>query len=61
LITDRTGTISDNGLPISGTGNFVQEGAGTIDITAANTLSGTTSVTAGTIDLQNRLRCKTAP
>ena len=41
--------------PISGTGSFVQAGAGTTTLNAANTYSGTTTVTAGTLALTNAL------
>ena len=41
--------------PITGTGSFVQAGAGTTTLNAANTYTGTTTVTAGTLALTSAL------
>ncbi|MES2981528.1 MAG: autotransporter-associated beta strand repeat-containing protein [Verrucomicrobiota bacterium] len=41
--------------PIVGTGAFIQAGTGTTTLNAANTFSGTTTVSAGTLTLTNAL------
>lgn len=38
---------------VSGTGNLVQEGAGTVALTAANTYSGGTTISGGTLQIGN--------
>ena len=41
--------------PIAGTGSFTQAGAGTTTLNVANTFSGTTTVSAGVLELTNAL------
>jgi fibronectin-binding autotransporter adhesin len=61
-----TGAITDNGTlafkrtnaltvatAISGTGNVTQAGSGTLTLTAANSYSGTTTISAGTLQVGN--------
>jgi fibronectin-binding autotransporter adhesin len=48
FIINRSNAYTFNGV-ISGTGSFVQMGAGTTTLTATNTYSGGTTITAGTL------------
>ena len=52
LVYDLNGTESYAGV-ISGSGSLAKMGGGTLVLQAANTLSGTTSVSAGMLDLAN--------
>ena len=52
LVFDRSGTVLIPYL-ISGTGNAAQVGTGTTILTANNTYSGTTTISAGTLQLGN--------
>jgi autotransporter-associated beta strand protein len=50
------GVISDNGaLGTAQSGSVAKSGAGVLTLTGANTYSGTTSVSAGTLNVQNTL------
>jgi autotransporter-associated beta strand protein len=42
-----------NGQAITGTGSFTQAGSGTTTLTAANTYSGPTTISAGTLEVNN--------
>jgi len=48
LVVDRSDALALDGV-ISGTGSFAQAGAGTTTLSGANTYSGATNVTAGTL------------
>jgi fibronectin-binding autotransporter adhesin len=48
LVFDRSGGVTFGGI-ISGTGTLTQSGSGILDLTAANTYSGSTNVNAGTL------------
>ena len=48
LVFDRSDSVAFSGI-ISGTGTLTQSGSGALDLTAANTYSGNTNVTAGTL------------
>ena len=50
LVVDRTGSLTIGGA-ISGSGTFEQAGSGTTILTGANSYAGTTSVTAGTLEV----------
>ena len=43
--------VDFSGAAIDGTGNFIQAGSGTTTLSAANTYSGSTTVTSGTLNL----------
>ncbi len=47
--------VDFSGAPITGTGGFTQAGSGTTTLTAANTFSGATNVSAGSLNLSNAL------
>ena len=70
LLTLSTGTITGSGFGLSvggvgdttissiigtGTGSLTKDGAGTLTLTAANTYTGATTVTAGELNIQNSL------
>ena len=52
LAVNNTTTIAD---VISGAFNLIQSGTGTLILSAANTFTGTASVTSGSLDLSNTL------
>jgi autotransporter-associated beta strand protein len=52
LAVNRSDTVTLSGV-ISGTGSFQQNGPGTTILTANNTYSGNTTITAGTLQLGN--------
>jgi fibronectin-binding autotransporter adhesin len=52
LVVNRTGSLT-LGNVISGTGTFQQAGSGTTILTGANTFSGATTVSAGTLQVGN--------
>ena len=47
------GSYTFSGGGIGGSGGIAKSGAGTLTLTAANTYSGSTSVTAGVLNIQN--------
>lgn len=59
LTSNRSNAVTQgtdfSGAPITGTGGLTQAGGGTLTLTAANTFSGTTRPTIGTIHLSNSL------
>lgn len=50
---DTAGVNSTFGGVISGSGSFVKIGAGTLNLTAANTYTGSTTVSAGTLNVSS--------
>ncbi|GAB5560936.1 MAG: autotransporter BatB [Synoicihabitans sp.] len=50
LLFDRSGTLDQTAI-ISGTGDLTKSGSGTVTLSAANTYTGDTTVTAGTLQL----------
>ena len=52
LIFNRSDALTYAGV-ISGTGSLTQAGAGTLTLTGANTYTGTTTISAGTLQLGN--------
>lgn len=52
---DRSGTLTQSAI-ISGTGNLTQSGSGTVILSGANTYTGDTIVTAGTLQLNDNER-----
>ena len=52
LVFNTSGSLNV-GVVISGTGSLVQQGSGTVMLTANNTYSGTTTISAGVLQIGN--------